>query len=307
MENCPSHFKPIVYRRFVDDTFLLFRSKDHVEKFRNYLNKQHKNITFTSEIEENGSLSFLDIKVSRENNTFVTSDIYKRGLIETLLHRSFRLCSNYENFHQEIETLKSILKHNSYPHNLVNHCIKKFLNKLFVQRGFNFMVPKRELICVLPYLGKVSLDLRTRLRQTIERNLPFCKLKIIFRSKCRLNTLFHFKDSLEKKIRSGIIYRYTCSNCKVTYYGKTFRHFYTRAAEHMGISNLTGKRLKTVMQSAISDHLLQCNCTINFDDFDILATESNKFKLLLRESLLIKHDKPILNRTIKSFPLELFD
>ena len=93
----------------------------------------------------------------------------------------------------------------------------------------------------------------------------------------------------------------------VTYYGKTFRHFYTRAAEHMGISNLTGKRLKNVMQSAISDHLLQCNCTINFDDFDILAAESNKFKLLLRESLLIKRDKPILNRTIKSFPLELFD
>ena len=42
-------------------------------------------------------------------------------------------------------------------------------------------------------------------------------------------------------------------------------------------------------------------------DFNILATESNKFKLLLRESLLIKLGKPILNRTIKSFPLELFD
>ena len=37
----------------------------------------------------------------------------------------------------------------------------------------------------------------------------------------------------------------------------------------------------------------------------ILAAESNKFKLILRESLLIKRDKPILNRTIKSFPLEL--
>ena len=145
LENCPSHFKPIVYRRFVDDTFSLFRSKDHVEKFTNYLNKQQKNIKFTSEIEEIGSLSFLDIKISRENNKFVTSvyrkptfsgvftnfesfipDIYKRGLIETLLHRSFRLCSNYENFHQEIESLKSILlKGNSYPHKLVNQVKKR--------------------------------------------------------------------------------------------------------------------------------------------------------------------------------------
>ena len=52
-------------------------------------------------------------------------------------------------------------------------------------------------------------------------------------------------------------------------------------------TNLTGKRLQNVKQSAISDHLLQRNCTINFDNFDILAEESNKFKLLLRESLLI--------------------
>ena len=65
------------YRRFVDDTFLLFQSKDHVQKFRNYLNKQYKNITFTSEIEENRSLSFLDIKISRENNKFVTS-VYRK-------------------------------------------------------------------------------------------------------------------------------------------------------------------------------------------------------------------------------------
>ena len=181
-------------------------------------------------------LSFLDIKISRENNTFVTSvyhkptfsgfyinfesfipEIYKRWLIETLLHRSFRLCPNYESFHREIETLKSITKRNTHPHNLVNHCIKKFLNKLFIQRDLNFTVPKREFICILPYLGKVSLDLRTKLRRTIESNLPICILKIIFRSKCGLNTFFHFKDSLETKIYSGIIYRYRCSNYNVTY------------------------------------------------------------------------------------------
>ena len=35
-------------------------------------------------------------------------EMYKRGLTETLFHRSFRLCSSYENFHREIETLKSV-------------------------------------------------------------------------------------------------------------------------------------------------------------------------------------------------------
>ena len=37
--------QPIVYRWFVDDAFSLFWTKDHVEKFKNYLNKQHKNIS----------------------------------------------------------------------------------------------------------------------------------------------------------------------------------------------------------------------------------------------------------------------
>ena len=97
------------------------------------------------------------------------------------------------------------------------------------------------------------------------------------------------------------------NNYKVTYYGKTYRHFFTRAAEHMGISNLTGNRLKCVKQSAVSDHLLECNCSIDFVHFDILASDANKFRLLIKESLLIKRDRAQLNKTIKSFLLKRFD
>ena len=61
------------YRRFVGDTFLLFRSKEHMEKFRLYLNCQHANIKFTSEIEENNSISFFDIKINRNIDRFLTS------------------------------------------------------------------------------------------------------------------------------------------------------------------------------------------------------------------------------------------
>ena len=135
----------------------------------------------------------------------------------------------------------------------------------------------------------------------------FCKLKVIFRSPCKLNSLFRYKDSLQKKICSDIVYRCMSSNCKVTYYDKSYRHFFTRATEHMGISNLTGKRLKCFKQSAVSDYLLECNCSIDFDHLDILASARNKFRLLIKESILIKPDQPLLNKTIKSFPLKLFD
>ena len=58
--------------------------------------------------------------------------------------------------------------------------------------------------------------------------------------------------------------------------------------------------VKKVKQPAISYYLLHCNCTINFDDLDILASDSSIFKLLVKGSLFIKCDKPILNRTINS-------
>ena len=72
----------------------------------------------------------------------------------------------------------------------------------------------------------------------------------------------------------------------------------------MGISNLTGKRIKNAKESAVSEHLLQCDCTIDFDNFNIIASDTNSFRLLIKESLLVKRDKPVLNRTVKSFPLK---
>ena len=232
---------------------------------------------------------------------------YKYNLLFTLLHRAFKLCSNFERFHQEIDKLKTIFKNNGYPKSFVHFCIKKYLDNVFIKKKVLLKASKKELICVLPFLGKKSMQLRTCLVNSIESNLKFCKLKSIFQSPCKLNSLLRYKDFLQKKICSDIVYRYMCSNCKVTYYGKTYRHFFTRAAEHMGISNLTGKRLKCVKQSAVSDHLLECNCSIDFDHFDILASDTNRFRLLVKESLLSKRDQPQLNKTIKSFPLKLFD
>ena len=239
--------------------------------------------------------------ITRENNKCVTSvytsllKLLKKFTIETFLRKIFRLSCNYEKFCRENKTLKSVFKHIINPQNFVNQCINKYLYKYYLSKNtlISWFLEGR---FVLSYLGKISLDLWARLRRTIDRVLPYCELKVIIRSNSGLHTLLWFKDSLEIKILSGIIYRYTCSNCKVTYYRKIFCHFYNRVADHMRISHRIRKRLKNVERSATSDHLLQCNCAINFDDFSIL-----------RKSLLIKLNKSILNRTIKLFILWLFD
>ena len=178
------------------------------------------------------------------------------------------------------------------------------MNKIFIEKKVFSVAQKKELVCVLPFIGKTSLQLRSRLVKSIQQNLKFCSLNLIFQSPSKLHTLFKFKDSLDRKIPSDLIYRYTCSNCNITYYRKTYQHFFTRASQHMGISKLTEKRVKNMKESAVSDHCLQRDCIISFDNFDVLAPDTNNFRLLIKETLLIK---PILNRTIKSSPFKLSD
>ena len=61
------------------------------------------------------------------------------------------------------------------------------------------MVAKKELAFVLPYLGKLSLNLRTRLRGIIERNLPYYKLKVILDLSVDLTHCFILRIHLRKK------------------------------------------------------------------------------------------------------------
>ena len=80
MPDCPSDYKPISYRRYVDNVFLLFLSELYITKYLNYMNSKHRNIKFTVEPEENNSLSFLDISMI----TLVIVENWKHQFIESL-------------------------------------------------------------------------------------------------------------------------------------------------------------------------------------------------------------------------------
>ena len=67
LDNCAIYFKPIIYNRYVDDIFVLFPFKEHLQLFVDYMNKQHKCIKFTSEVEHDNSFSSLGIKITHHN------------------------------------------------------------------------------------------------------------------------------------------------------------------------------------------------------------------------------------------------
>ena len=48
LNDCPDEFTPVYYKRYVDDTFVLFRSLHHLQIFNEYLNTKHADIKFTN-------------------------------------------------------------------------------------------------------------------------------------------------------------------------------------------------------------------------------------------------------------------
>ena len=85
------------------------------------------------------------------------------------------------------------------------------------------------------------------------------------------------------------------------------RHLKVRSGKHIGISPLTFRKVKPSKESAIRDHLLNLNNIASFDEFTILKYGHHKCILEIKENLLIKRDRPVLNKNINSAKLFLFD
>ena len=177
---------------------------------------------------------------------------------------------------------------------------------MYVPKQIVPAVPRKELLVVLPYLGIFDLILRKRLYKSVSKSLPQCNVKVIFQSKNRLSSFFKFKDSIPLHLHSHLIYKFQCTNCNISYYGETERHLKVRDGEHIRTSPLTGKRVNNNKKTSVKDHCLLSGRVCLFEDFNFLNYESHKFKRLIKESLLVTKDKPLLNKQVKSLKLELF-
>ena len=115
--------KPTFYLRYVDDILAAFF--DNEQDSLNFLNNKHPNVKFTIEKQIIHSIAFLDIFTSGINNQNLTpqtyhkltytelllnfksftSFSYKISLIKGLIDRSFKICNNWNSFHNDIENL----------------------------------------------------------------------------------------------------------------------------------------------------------------------------------------------------------
>ena len=158
--------------------------------------------------------------------------------------------------------LKHIFRCTGYPKNFVDHCIKIYLDKVFIKQLNIALCKKKELICIFPFLKKKLLETKNRLQNSIESTL------IIFKSPSKNVKRFHFKDVPPKKLRMFIVLSVIAGMLFVM---EKNCHCYIRAADHMGILYSTPKDLKYIKQLANSHHLLTHDYNPNFHDFTIVS------------------------------------
>ena len=121
IEQCFYKFKPVLYRRYADDTFVLIESAKHLSIFDGYPNTCDPNMSYLFEQEINGWLLFLDVEVYRQQGTFVKTvyrtptfngvytnfdslvpPVYKVGMVYILAYRCFKIYSDQTRFRKEL-------------------------------------------------------------------------------------------------------------------------------------------------------------------------------------------------------------
>ena len=161
---------PRWWKRFVDDTFVILK-KDHKEEFLQHINSVDPSIQFTTEEQkEDGSMPFLDILVTSQEDGTLTSKVYRKpthtdqylqwdshhnltckySVINTLTHRAMAVCSNSQLLKEELHHIEGALTKCKYPRWAFQKILKDQESKKNKKKERNTPIKKRHHI-VVPY------------------------------------------------------------------------------------------------------------------------------------------------------------
>ena len=145
-----------------------------------------------------------------------------------------------------------------YPERFLDHCFCTFLSKVFDSAIKQLTAPKLQFSLVLPFTGNHGLQIRKQLLKIVSSAYPHISLRIVFRPVCRISSFFRFKVRIPMRLRSNVVYKFTCQSCHALCIGKTCRNLHTRVCEHMGISAYTGNEISSPAQlSSIYSHTIR--------------------------------------------------
>ena len=298
-----------LFHRYVDDIFLI-ASRDSIDLIMQTFNSFHERIKFTFEIEKDRKLSFLDLLIGVENNSLIIDWYHKDtfsgrylsyysnhptcqkiGSIYSLVDRAMLL--SHPKFHQKnLIFIIDILNKNGYPlefsfkhiNNRVTHLLHTKLKtdqKILNNNGNN--TKKENKFITIPYIKGLS--------EFICKSFKDTGFSMGFRCFNKLNRMIKVqKDTTPTIKNNNVVYKIRCNDCDASYVGQTKRQLGTRIKEHKNNFKQQNSKL-----SVISQHRLEKNHEIKWNEIEILDTEPNFHKRLISEMIHIKTQKNGLN------------
>ena len=205
---------------------------------------------------------------------------YKRSVVSGFIYRIFYACSNWKNFGESLGKAKRILDNNQYPSAFYEPIIEKTLSRIIQNKAKNDNEEEdqEKKMFFVQYRGRVMDKFESALRHI---KAPIKFIATINKTKPCLPSL---KQSIDKSLKSGVVYKISCPPCLSCYVNQTSRHLITRMKEHNGKS-------KPVRQ-----HFAAPECEFTIDDVDIIkSTSKSMYHLMTLEALLIRSIKPNIN------------
>jgi hypothetical protein len=202
------------------------------------------------------------------------------------LDRAYRICSTEQALKKEVVKIKQILYKNEYPPKIVTNTVQRFFDSKKnpkTKRDNSYDVPKKKVFLVLPYY-KGADNAKKEIMNLVQISFPQVDFRFAFKSHSTISRNFSFKDSIDKDMKSKIVYRINCLDCEMFYVGKTKRQFKQRKIEHKLLDN-----------SSVHKHMTEENHRIDWDDMQVIDTARDDRRLLLKEMLHINNLKPQLN------------
>ena len=93
-------------------------------------------------------------------------------------NRFFKISYHWTKFHEKLSFLKDVFLKNGYPLWFIDKCFKLVINKLVIKRPQIRRAGKKTLILSLPYLGDISLQKKTKLRNSFRGFWIVASLKL---------------------------------------------------------------------------------------------------------------------------------
>ena len=321
------------WTRYVDDTFAFIKI-EHLERVKRELNGFHANIKFTHELEDEGTIPFLDVRITKVEDDQIETSVYRKetntdiymnwyshaptiwkiATLKSLIRRAFLVSSKSDTLNVELIHLKNTFcDRNDYPRNMVEKIIEneRLLQQVNIeaeQESPNDDEEEKEepvtLSLNLPYAGmkgeNLVLKLRKYISKVVNKSKNLVSVNTIYKAK-RLGASFNIKDKIKFEHQHNVVYHSECPNKKCTsqYTGETRCRIEKRIAQHHG----KDKNSHLFRHAERTKHK-----RVDKHSFKIIGQGyRSNFARKISESLYIKKLKPDLNVQKDSYKLVLFN